>query len=215
LDYPAAVDELAWRFGCAEAAIGFRAQNMADIKGGTVFDEAASTALHLSKRTERHRWAVQRIVRIDACLRTLTPEQVSALRLAFTPHGGVSWQLTSAMSLRAGVHQVCVLGWVLRSTAFRTTYNAAHKSIVPPERHRAMAWLERLETAQGRRIRDAALDELAGPLGAYDAERQRRTEEEAQERRERKAEREALLEADLARFRSRVTADFERRLRLA
>src|ERR1019366_8616835 len=71
-------------WGEPDAAIGFKAQRY-DGCGNAVFDSEAVHALHMSKRTSEHRFAVQRRTRIERLLHSITSDDRAVLALVFTP----------------------------------------------------------------------------------------------------------------------------------
>lgn len=128
-----AMEELAWRFGSAEASIGIRAQNMGDVKGSSVFDESASHERHMELREDKHRWAVNRMRAVDRTLSACSPEASAALTLAFTPGGRVSSSVASHFEIPFGSQRASILGFALRSRAMRSAWEEHHEHEMPDQ----------------------------------------------------------------------------------
>lgn len=216
----AARDELAWRFQSAEAAIGVRAQNIAE-GGGGVFDELASHRTHMAKRTDMHRRSVDRMRRVDACLAELgedpgTARYPRALALAFSPAGRASYRLSLAFELGGSVYKLSLLGFALSTGGPAAAYALAHPGGAAPDRDALLRWLDGgIATMTGasdktlQNLARQAQEALAPAVEAYAAAMARRRAREAEERYAAKQAREALLEQDLARLRVRLWGSAE------
>lgn len=175
----AAVDELAWRFQAAEAALGIHAQNIAE-GGSTVFDELASHRTHMSKREAGHRHAVERMRRVDGCLAALQASDVSVLRLAFTPQGRATWRLSLAFEL-SGERKTCLLGFALCQPATAKAYqrDEGHE---PRDRDALIRWLEMAPDRVLMGLAEGALEALEPSLAAYAEAMRVRDDREREER---------------------------------
>lgn len=215
--YQAAIDELAWRFGSAEAAIGIRAQSIGDAHGPTIWDEAVSERAHLARRNDIYRHRVQRLAKIDATLRKCRKESVETLRQGFEPFGRVTALLASAFTISsksdaargeaddAGV-PICLLGLAVRTRAARVYYTKAI-GFAAPDLMEVVRWLEgearslermvkeikRMRTGRPsahffERIEREAIVKLTSALEEYNGARDERILGEREARAERAAE---------------------------
>ncbi len=237
--YTGSVTELGWRFQHAEPAIGVRAQSYADGGSGRVFDSAeedaddfyiptASARAHLGKRTNRHRWAVNRLAKVDATLAELAGvpgandepfPHAQLLKRAFSPAGRASPALAKKFTVfddgrgpGVGI-TVCLLAIAVDTPAAREAFYADDKDRRPEDT--VSSWLERV-----RLRKDSVLDHLSRvaqiavlpSLAAYHEARERRIGAEKIVR--------GLHEAELAAYReekrlereAKDRARFERQL---
>lgn len=198
-----AMEELAWRFCAADAAIGIRAQNMGDVKGSAVFDEEASHKRHLQLREERHRWAVNRLRAVDATLWAIGPDARAALTLAFTPGGRVESKIATHFEVAFGLHRASVLGFALRSRAMRLAWAQHHKDITMPDQDQLLRLVEKAHPSVLKSIMRGAMNELRPHLAEYLEARAVRLSLERRER-------ERLERQKEARCREAVRASHER-----
>lgn len=199
-DYQKALDELAWRFQSAEAALGIRAQNIAEGKGGGVFDDMASHRAHMSKRTDRHHTAVTRMRRVDACLAALPRRTVEDLAVAFTPAGRANHLLFRAFALQTPFHEVSLLGYALHVGAVLAAFQRAHGGSEPRSRDTMIAWLND-EATKGKNVVAGVVADtriaLESAVAAYEVQRLARLEVERESRERAQREREALFEREM------------------
>jgi hypothetical protein len=167
------LEDLAWRFQQADASIGVRAQNMGDVKGCGVFDDAASHRLHTSMREGKHRHNVQEMRRIDACLGQMSHASQEALRLAFSPSGRVSSAVASHFEITVkAFEKVSLLGYALQSRAMRIAYASHHETVVAPDQDQVLAWLESEAKPEAlKRVKRDVMAELEPLVAEYDGHR--------------------------------------------
>lgn len=199
-----AMEELAWRFGAAEASIGIRAQNMGDIKGGSVFDDAASHSRHMELREERHRWAVNRLRAVDRTLAACSPEAAAALTLAFTPGGRVSASVASHFEIAFGTARTSILGFALRSRAMRAAWSEHHEHEMP-DQDKLLRLLENArQPSMLKAIMRGARNELQPYLDEYIEARELRLAYERAERARIKNVRAQYCDEEIRRTRERL-----------
>ena len=204
-DYQKALDELAWRFQSAEAALGIRAQNIAEGKGGGVFDDMASHRAHMSKRTDRHHTAVTRMRRVDACLAALPRRTVEDLAVAFTPAGRANHLLFRAFAIQTPFHEVSLLGYALHVGLVLAAFQRAHGGSEPRSRDTMLAWLN--DEASTNVVKGLVADTriaLESAVAAYEVQRLARLEVERECRERAQREREALLSREVEALHARL-----------
>ena len=186
-----AVDELLWRFQCAEAALGIHAQNIAE-GGSAVFDEAASHRAHMAHRTEAHRFAVAKMRKIDACLAELTEGQARLLAVTFTPAGRASPHLSSALGVSVNGQWLSLLGLAV-ATGIAVKAQGQAEAVGD-----LVVWLDTKATRDELRAVQASTLRAMEPLvEAYEARRLARVGREREERHRAAQARRAVLEAEL------------------
>jgi hypothetical protein len=84
-DFGMAREELSWYFACADAAVGFRAQNYDPSSTGGVMDEDRIEALAQSMFSWQRRQALRRRADIEAARERVSTIDWSVLALVFTP----------------------------------------------------------------------------------------------------------------------------------
>lgn len=194
-----AAAELTWRFQDAEAALGIHAQDIRGGKGGGVFDEAASHRAHMAHRTERHRHAVARMRRIDACLAEMEPGQARLLQAAFAPAGRASPHLASALGVSINGRWLSLVGLALATGIAEAARDRAGAQEEPTR------WLDTKATRDElRAVQASTLRALEGLVEAYGVRRLARVGREREERHEAARERRAHLKAEVAALHRRL-----------
>lgn len=195
----AAVDELAWRFQSAEAALGIHAQNIAE-GGSGVFDEAASHRTHMAHRTEAHRFAVAKMKKIDACLAELTEGQARLLAVTFTPAGRASPHLASALGVSVNGQWLSLLGLaVATGIAGKAQERSGYALGGSGVSGHVVLWLDTKATRDElRAVQASTLRALEPLVEAYEVRRLARVGREREERERASQERQAVLDAELA-----------------
>jgi len=198
--YYESLADLAWRFQSAEASIGIRAQNMGDVKGCGVFDDAASHRLHTSMREAGHRHNVQQMRRIDACIGRMSHASQEALKLAFSPNGRVSSAVASHFEITIKeFEKVCLLGYALQSHAMRVAYASHHETVVAPDQDQLLAWLESEAKSDSlKRVKREVMADLEPLVAEYDEHRLAYVERLREEKRIQEAAKAEHLQEQLA-----------------
>lgn len=206
------MQELAWRFHAAEAAVGIRAQSAVPVKNYQVFDDLASHEAHMRLREKKHRWAVSRMTTIDATLMAISEEARAAIRLAFAPSGRVDARVARYFEVRVSPftsdyegQSVSILGYALRSHAMRLAWAVHHESVVMPDQDQLLELLtstKNVEVLKG--VFDGAMSELRPHLEEYDRARQARVALEVEAREKARREREALCNVELLRLHEKL-----------
>jgi hypothetical protein len=120
--------DLSWYFAEGEAAIGVRAMPLG-VSGTTAYDEEASHAAHLRRRTPHHRAAVARKRFVEAISHAMPPGAWAVLVAAYTPFGAcrVSHRGRTAFTIREGLY---VLPVMLSLPALHRAFWRAHGVVV-------------------------------------------------------------------------------------
>jgi len=194
----AAVDELAWRFQSAEAALGIHAQNIAE-GGSGVFDEAASHRTHMAHRAEAHRFAVAKMRKVDACLAELTEGQARLLAVTFTPAGRASPHLASALGVSVNGQWLSLLGLaVATGIAAKAQERASGAGDL-------VVWLDTKATrGELRAVQASTLRALEPLVEAYEVRRLARVGREREERERASQERRAMGDRESERLRVKL-----------
>lgn len=206
------VQELAWRFHAAEAAIGIRAQSAVPVKNYQVFDDLASHEAHMRLRDRKHRWAVSRMAVVDSTLSAVSEEARAAIRLAFTPGGRADSRVSRFFEIRVSPftsdyegQSVSILAFALRSHAMRMAWAVHHESVVMPDQDQL---LDLLTTTKNndvlKTVFAGAMAELRPHLKEYDRARQARIALEIEEQERKRRAREELCEVELVRLREKL-----------
>jgi hypothetical protein len=136
-EFQHATDELAWRFLCADAAIGIRAQSIDGERSGSVFGLDASYRTHIRHFNADFRKALARRGKVDATLAECGTETADVLRSVFEPFGRASRTLENAF--HSG--QFSLVALAVNAGSTRREFKEKHKDAAA-EAWGILDWLE-------------------------------------------------------------------------
>ena len=192
--------EIAWFFGQSQSVMGLRGAGM-EAGPASVWDEARSDRAHLGRLDVSYRAELAKRERIESTLLTMEPQDRKDLEAVYVPFGAArtSWQAIRVFSVGGRV----LMALALRTREIRVAYARVTENATPPSSTELTLWVthevSRLATPvmpAKHRLRpalDAADARETAAAAAYDARRRVRVKEASDER-------EALLEAELAKL---------------
>lgn len=157
--YAIAREELSWYWACADAAVGFRAQNYDPSSSGGVMDEDRIEALAQSMFSWQRRQALRRRSDIEVVRDRITVEHWHILRDVFVPAsefqlGGAVVHYTIKQAFMRGGFPLFMLAVRAPSTRkeFAKAHEMAPEDVGLLEAFRVREWLHREAQKPGERL---------------------------------------------------------------